>query len=68
MVTTVYRQPKSVPAIEAGKRIAKKMNNPDWTPMDGVGISTPSETKISGIKIRGTGAAERGVMARGPMA
>ena len=27
-----------------------------------------SETKTSGIKIRGTGAATKGVMARGPMA
>jgi len=30
-------------------------------------ISQP-ETKTSGIKIRGTGAATKGVMARGPMA
>ena len=68
MVTTVYRQPKTVPAVEAGKRTAKKMNNPDWTPMDGVNISTAGGTKTSCIKIRGTGAAERGVTARGPMA
>lgn len=68
MVTTVYRQPKTVPAVEAGKRIAKNMTNPDWTPMDGVNISTAGGTKTSGIKIRGTGAAERGVTARGPMA
>jgi hypothetical protein len=27
-----------------------------------------NETKTSGIKIRGTGAATKGVMARGPMA
>jgi len=27
-----------------------------------------SETKTSGIKVRGTGAATKGVMARGPMA
>jgi hypothetical protein len=68
MVTSTYKQPQSAPVATAGKRTAKKMNNPDWTPMDGVGISTPGGTKTSGIKIRGTGAAERGVMARGPMA
>lgn len=28
----------------------------------------PGETKTSGIKVRGTGAATKGLMARGPMA
>ena len=63
-----YKQPISVPAVTAGKRLAKPMRNPNWTPMDGVNVSTPGETKTSGIKIRGTGAATRGVTARGPMA
>ena len=63
-----YKQPISVPVVTAGKRLAKPMNNPDWTPLDGVNVSTPGETKTSGIKIRGTGAATKGVMARGPMA
>lgn len=30
--------------------------------------NAPAETKTSGIKIRGTGAATKGTMARGPMA
>ena len=33
-----------------------------------IGMGTPPPTKTSGIKIRGTGAATKGTMARGPMA
>jgi len=51
-----------------GKRTAKRDNNPDWTPMDGVSIGSNNKVKTDGIKIRGTGAATKGVMARGPMA
>ena len=40
----------------------------NWTPMEGVSMSSNDEVKTSGIKIRGTGAATKGVMARGPMA
>jgi len=32
-----------------------------------IGMGTPPPTKTSGIKIRGTGAATKGTMARGPM-
>lgn len=41
----------------------------NWTPLNG-GVSIGHDDKIEteGIKIRGTGAAERGVMSRGPMA
>jgi hypothetical protein len=63
-----YKQPKSAPIKEAGtadnKQYLKDMNQSiansrsnDYKP-----------TKTSGIKIRGTGAATKGVMARGPMA
>lgn len=38
----------------------------DWQPLDGVSL-TLNEEKTDGIKIRGTGAAIKGVMARGPM-
>ena len=40
------------------------------TPAMRVSIGDPAakDTKKSGIKIRGTGAAQRGVTARGPMA
>jgi hypothetical protein len=34
----------------------------------GISKGNYKETKTSGIKIRGTGAATKGVMARGPMA
>ena len=41
----------------------------NWTPLNGgVSIGNNDEVKTSGIKIRGTGAATKGVMARGPMA
>jgi hypothetical protein len=33
-----------------------------------IAYKDPSPTKTTGIKIRGTGAATKGVMARGPMA
>jgi hypothetical protein len=63
-----YKQPKSAPIKEAGtadnKQYLKDMNQSiansrsnDYKP-----------TKTSGIKIRGTGAATKGLMARGPMA
>jgi hypothetical protein len=63
-----YTQPKSAPIKEAGtadnKQYLKDMNQSiansrsnDYKP-----------TKTSGIKIRGTGAATKGLMARGPMA
>lgn len=51
-----------------GKRSAMRDNNPDWTPMDGVSIGRNNEVKTSGIKIRGTGAAIKGIISRGPMA
>lgn len=34
----------------------------------GVSLTMDDRVKEDGIKIRGTGAAEKGVMARGPMA
>jgi len=41
---------------------------PDWTPLSGVSIGFNDEVKTSGIKMRGTGAATKGLMSRGPMA
>jgi len=57
---------KVTPAV-AGKEVpfAQKKN---WEPMDGVSLTRNDEVKTSGVKIRGTGAATKGVMARGPMA
>ena len=37
-------------------------------PEDVKGAGYPEEAKTTGIKIRGTGCATKGVMARGPMA
>jgi hypothetical protein len=50
-----------------GRRTAKLDKNPDWTPMDGVSIGRNDEVKTTGIKMRGTGCATKGVMSRGPM-
>lgn len=45
------------------------MKGKDITPADAKGAGYPdTDVKTSGIKIRGTGAAVRGIMARGPMA
>jgi hypothetical protein len=56
----------------------KKVANPDIVQrltandvnmsVGNISRNTPAETKTSGIKIRGTGAATKGTMARGPMA
>ena len=43
----------------------KKKN---WVPLMGVSITMDDRVKDDGIKIRGTGAAIKGIMARGPMA
>jgi hypothetical protein len=58
---------KTVGIDDYGKRpsMPRKKN---WTPLDGVSMGSNDDVKTSGIKIRGTGAATKGVMARGPMA
>ena len=40
----------------------------NWVPLSGTSIGTNDGVKTDGIKIRGTGAATKGVMARGPLA
>lgn len=41
----------------------------NWTPLNGgVSIGNNGEVKTSGVKMRGTGAATKGVMSRGPLA
>ena len=72
--TSVYAEPhtmkgKKVNAatalpVESG---AKRMNEMNVS-TGGISKGNYAETKTSGIKIRGTGAATKGVMARGPMA
>jgi hypothetical protein len=48
---------------ESGAKCMDKMN----ISVGGISKGNYSEPKTSGIKIRGTGAATKGVMARGPM-
>jgi hypothetical protein len=62
-----YKQPTKVANVIVGEMPVKEalkanqsLANERSNPYDGV--------KTSGIKIRGTGAATKGVMARGPMA
>jgi hypothetical protein len=75
---SVYAEPHTM----SGKPLALKdvgikpkmvPREQEWTPMCGVAISNSITTesrdvKTDGIKIRGTGAATKGTMARGPMA
>lgn len=54
------KDPNSMPAVES---------TPGGMPSRRVSMGNPArdDVKTSGIKIRGTGAATKGVMARGPM-
>jgi len=77
---SVYAPPHTMSgkAVNAQKSISEnKYGNKDFpaagdvtlkTPTPGVSMGASSEAKTSGIKVRGTGAATKGVMARGPMA
>ena len=60
-VVKVETQPGKVPNVSRSDNVNMSVGNISKHP-DG------SPTKTSGIKIRGTGAATKGVMARGPMA
>lgn len=39
-----------------------------WTPLDGVAMGDNGGVKTDGVRMRGVGAATKGVMSRGPMA
>ena len=54
----------NLPLQESGVAYADKMN----MSVGNISAKTYPATKTSGIKIRGTGAATKGTMARGPMA
>jgi hypothetical protein len=58
---------KTVGINDFGKK-PEMPSRKDWTPLAGVAIGNDDVVKTDGIKIRGTGAATKGVMARGPMA
>jgi len=62
-----YKEPSSI------KRDPNSLSSNEVTPKSGsarVSAGNPNrdDVKTTGIKIRGTGAATKGVMARGPMA
>jgi hypothetical protein len=71
---SVYAEPHTM----QGKKVKAEANpgsGPDHSSTDTVNMTVGNHTKrvnntvkTSGIKIRGTGAATKGVMARGPMA
>ena len=63
-----YKQPKSAPIQEAGVADNKKYLREANVSVANVHSNDYPGVKTSGIKIRGTGAATKGVMARGPMA
>ena len=71
---SVYAPPhtmdgKAMPA-QGSEVFPPNMSDPanmDMT-LNGFRNKRPAPTKTSGIKVRGTGAATKGVMARGPMA
>ena len=67
-----YAKPHDMKGRKVGPEAAftepefeKKKN---WVPLMGVSITMDDRVETEGIKIRGTGAAIKGVMARGPMA
>ena len=63
-----YKQPKSAPIQPAGVSDNKKYMKDANVSVANVHSNDYPGVKTSGIKIRGTGAATKGVMARGPMA
>ena len=59
---------KNVTVSATPGKIPKMPTRKDWTPLSGVAIGNNDEVKTDGIKMRGTGAATKGLMSRGPMA
>jgi hypothetical protein len=70
---STYAKPHTMSngSVDVKSAVTKPGNGVDQIKMsvgDAVFKSQKDEIKTSGIKIRGTGAATKGVMARGPMA
>lgn len=67
----VYAEPhdhKGKKVVDDGCGTTQPFNKrKNWQPMDGVSITCNDSVKTDGIKVRGTGAAIKGVTARGPM-
>jgi hypothetical protein len=72
----VYAKPHSMSGgpmamnkmVDPNSLAANKMTRKTATPRVSAGDPAADNTKTDGIKIRGTGAATKGVKARGPMA
>ena len=63
-----YKTPKKVASVEVGgPSNEEQLRKTQLSVANNRSANYPG-TKTSGIKIRGTGAATKGVMARGPMA
>ena len=68
MATTSYKQPTKVANVEVGgPSNVEELKRTELSVANNRSANYAG-TKTSGIKIRGTGAATKGVMARGPMA
>jgi hypothetical protein len=63
-----YKQPKVYPSVTVGEEPAKETMRKANVSVANTRSQDYPEPKTSGIKIRGTGAATKGLMARGPMA
>ena len=63
-----YKSPKKVANVVVGETNNKKYMKDANVSVANSHSNDYKPTKTSGIKIRGTGAATKGVMARGPMA
>ena len=63
-----YKVPKKVPTVVVGEESAKETMRKANVSVANTRSQDYPPTKTSGIKIRGTGAATKGTMARGPMA
>lgn len=63
-----YKVPKKVASVVVGEEPAKETMRKANTSVANTRSQDYPPVKTSGIKIRGTGAATKGLMARGPMA
>ena len=63
-----YKSPKKVASVVVGEESAKKYLKETPQTVANTRSQEYKPTKTSGIKIRGTGAATKGLYARGPMA
>lgn len=62
-----YKNPQYKPMEEAGKANQRQFLRTNELSVANARSADYKPTKTSGIKIRGTGAATKGTMARGPM-